>query len=353
MMKPIVVIPAYKPDQRLNKLVEELIVKNFNLVVVDDGSGEEYNIIFKKVQFLEKVELCRHQENRGKGAALKTGIAWALEKYPETCGVVTADSDGQHKPDDIEKIALELEKNGDQVIMGTRDFSGVQVPFKSRWGNRITSFVYFISSGRKCRDTQTGLRGIPAEMAKVSLEIAGDRYEYEMNFLMEVGKANYRIKEVPIETVYIDENKSSHFHAIKDSARIYFNILKFSLSSLISAAIDNALFALFMLTAFTSSSAGILEATILARVISGCVNFILNKHWVFQSAQQKGKESLQYIILFVSQMFLSWFFVSSFSVYTQHLSILKILVDSSLFVVSYFVQKNLIFAEKRKEIRFH
>ncbi|MDK2905205.1 MAG: hypothetical protein PWR12_1281 [Eubacteriaceae bacterium] len=352
-MKPIVIIPAYKPDQRLNKLVEELIEKNFDLVVVDDGSGDGYKLIFKKLQYLKQVELCRHQENRGKGAALKTGIAWALEKYPDTCGVVTADSDGQHKPDDIERIASALEQNGDQLIMGTRDFSGAHVPFKSRWGNRITSFVYFISSGRKCRDTQTGLRGIPAEIAKVALDISGDRYEYEMNFLMEVAKAQYKIKEVPIETVYIDENRSSHFHAVRDSARIYFNILKFSLSSLISAVIDNSLFALFMLTAFTSSSVGILEATILARVISGCVNFLLNKHWVFQSAQRKGKESLQYMILFVSQMFLSWFFVSSFSAYTQHLSILKILVDTSLFAISYFVQKNLIFSEKRKEIRFH
>ncbi|MDI3537581.1 MAG: hypothetical protein PWP30_2063, partial [Eubacteriaceae bacterium] len=285
-MKPIVIIPAYKPDQRFNKLVEELIEKNFDLVVVDDGSGDDYKLIFKKLQYLKQVELCRHQENRGKGAALKTGIAWALEKYPDTCGVVTADSDGQHKPDDIERIASALEQNGDQLIMGTRDFSGAHVPFKSRWGNRITSFVYFISSGRKCRDTQTGLRGIPAEIAKVALDISGDRYEYEMNFLMKVAKAQYKIKEVPIETVYIDENRSSHFHAVRDSARIYFNILKFSLSSLISAVIDNSLFALFMLTAFTSSSVGILEATILARVISGCVNFLLNKHWVFQSAQR-------------------------------------------------------------------
>ncbi|WKY46612.1 bifunctional glycosyltransferase family 2/GtrA family protein [Eubacteriaceae bacterium ES3] len=352
-MRPIVIIPAYKPDKRLVILVDELIEKNFNMVVVDDGSGVESEVIFDIIKKKVHVNFCQHLENRGKGAALKTGIAFAMQKYPETCGVVTADSDGQHKPDDIEKIADELVKSGDQIILGSRNFSGKQVPFKSRWGNRITSLAYLLSTGRKCRDTQTGLRGIPAKMAKIALAVPGDRYEYEMNFLMEAGRAQYEIREVPIETVYIDENKSSHFHAIKDSARIYFNILKFSLSSLISAIIDNSLFALFMVFAFTTSSTGILAATIMARIISGGINFLINKHWVFRSAEHKGKELLKYMILFTSQMFLSWFFVSSLSIFTIHLSILKIFVDSSLFIISYFVQRNLIFTEKRKEIRFH
>lgn len=347
-MKPIVIIPALNPDEKLITLVEKLKALDLRTIVVNDGSTPGYEIIFDILR--EKLEcvVCTHTTNRGKGVALKTGIAYAANVYPDASGYVTADADGQHAPKDILRIAAVLEENPDHVILGTRNFNNGRVPFKSKWGNRITSFAFLLSTGQKCPDTQTGLRGIPKGLTKAVLAIPGDRYEYEMNVLLEIGKNRVPFVEVPIETIYMNGNEASHFHAIKDSARIYLNILKFSFSSFISAIVDNSLFSLLMLIAFGSTSLGILEATIISRVMSGGVNFMLNKHWVFQNKNREGKEALLYAILFVSQMILSWFFVSSLSGLPIHLSIVKIFVDSCLFLGSYFVQKNFIFNEQRK-----
>ena len=347
-MKPIVIIPALNPDEKLITLVEKLKAFDLKTIVVNDGSTPGYEIIFDILRKKLDCVVCSHPTNMGKGVALKTGIAHAAIAYPHASGYVTADADGQHAPQDILRIATMLEENPDNLILGTRNFNNNNIPFKSKWGNRITSFAYLLSTGQKCPDTQTGLRGIPKGLTKVLLEIPGDRYEYEMNVLLEVGKNRVPFVEVPIETIYMNGNESSHFDAIKDSARIYLNILKFSLSSFVSAIVDNSLFTLLMQIAFGATTMGILEATIISRVMSGGVNYMLNKHWVFQNKNREGKEAFQYVILFVSQMILSWFFVSSLSSLPIHLSIVKIFVDSCLFLGSYFVQKNFIFSEQRK-----
>lgn len=347
-MKPIVIIPALNPDEKLITLVEKLKAFDLKTIVINDGSSPGYELIFDILREKLDCDVCSHSINMGKGVALKTGIAHAAEVYPDASGYVTADADGQHAPTDILKIATMLEENPDNLILGTRNFDNDSIPFKSKWGNRITSFAYLLSTGQKCPDTQTGLRGMPKGMTKILLEIPGDRYEYEMNVLLEVGKKRVPFVEVPIETIYMNGNESSHFHAIKDSARIYLNILKFSLSSFISAIVDNSLFTLLMAIAFGSTSMGILEATIISRVLSGGVNFMLNKHWVFENNSREGKDALLYAILFVSQMILSWFFVSSLSSLPIHLTIVKIFVDSCLFFGSYFIQKNFIFSDQRK-----
>lgn len=350
-MKPIVIIPALNPDQELITLVEKLKEMELQTVIINDGSAQGCEIFFEILKSKLQCVVCDHIENLGKGAALKTGIEYAAKNYPDACGYVTADADGQHTPEDILNVANVLENNPDRLIMGTRDFSKKKIPVKSRWGNRITSLAYLLSTGQRCPDTQTGLRGIPKKFTEICLSISGCRYEYEMNVLLEIGKSGIPFVEVPIDTIYLNDNKASHFHAIKDSVRIYLNILKFSLSSFISAIIDNSLFTLLMSVAFTTTSLGILEATIISRVMSGCVNFIINKHWVFQNKNSESKAAVQYAILFLSQMILSWFFVSSLSSLPIHLTIIKIVVDTGLFFLSYTIQKNVIFHEKRKGYR--
>lgn len=350
-MKPIVIIPALNPDKKLVTLVEKLKQMDLKTIIINDGSTSECEIIFDILKAKFHCDVCDHSKNMGKGVALKTGIEYAVKNYPDTCGFVTADADGQHAPEDILKIATVLEENQDNLILGTRNFNNENIPFKSKWGNRITSLAYLLSTGQKCPDTQTGLRGIPKKFSETCLVINGSRYEYEMNVLLEIGKSGIPIVDVPIETIYLNDNKASHFHAIKDSARIYLNILKFSLSSFISAIIDNSLFALLMSVAFSATSFGILEATIVSRIMSGCVNFVLNKHWVFENKNSESKAALQYALLFFSQMILSWFFVASLSSLPIHLSIIKIAVDTGLFFLSYQIQKNVIFQEKKKEFK--
>jgi hypothetical protein len=215
----------------------------------------------------------------GKGAALKTGFRYAAYTYPDCIGYVTADADGQHTVEDILRVAEFLKKHPEKLILGKREFSHGNVPARSAWGNRITSFIYLLNTGRRCEDTQTGLRGIPSIYVDLCLSIAGDKYEYEMNMLLEMGRKEIPFKYVPIETIYIDGNASSHFHPVRDSVRIYLNIFKYSLSSLLSAIADILLFTLLVSIFFGKTTVGVLEATVIARVISGCVNFSFNKKW--------------------------------------------------------------------------
>ena len=169
-----------------------------------------------------------------------------------------------------------------------------------------------------------------------------------MNMLLEMARNQIPFVYVPIETIYLEDNQSSHFHAVKDSLCIYLNILKFSLSSLASALIDLSLFTVFINYLFGAGSVGILAATVMARVMSGCVNYMINKHWVFQSKSNNTSEALQYLTLFCSQMMLSWVLVTSLSNFSVHLTVIKVLVDSTLFLISYQIQKNFIFHKKKK-----
>ena len=349
-MKAVIVIPALNPDENLIALVEKLREAEFQTVVVNDGSSEEYNDIFDALKWRFHCDILNHHQNMGKGAALKTGIRYAWVSYPDSCGYVTADADGQHSAEDISKVAAALEENAEGLFMGTRDFGGKDVPFKSKWGNLITAFVFRLSTGRKCPDTQTGLRGIPKQYAELCLEIPGDRFEYEMNMLMQFVKQKIPFTLVPIATIYLENNRATHFNSVSDSLRIYLNILKYSMASLSSAVIDLTLFTMF--TAFFGTLAsGIFASTTLARLISGVVNFVLNRNWVFQSKNNHRAEMAKYFILFFCQMMASWVLVAGLNRLFAHPTICKIFVDTGLFFLSYQIQKRYIFHNERKETK--
>lgn len=229
-MKPVIIIPTLNPDQRLVNLVEKLNEVDNPIVIINDGSEEECSDIFETLSSRFQCDIVNHEKNMGKGAAIKTGIKYVSRIYPESSGIVTADGDGQHAAEDILRVAKALHQNQGSLILGSRDFSEKDVPFKSRWGNRITSIVFKLSTGKECPDTQTGLRGIPKELKEICLSVSGDRFEYEMNTLLEFVGHNIPLRHITIETIYLENNKSSHFNPVKDSIRIYSNILKYSFS---------------------------------------------------------------------------------------------------------------------------
>lgn len=350
-MQTVILIPAYNPDGRLLTLVQQLrSISSYPVIVINDGSRPECLALFHILGAEYDCAIFRHMTNLGKGAALKTGLQQILRRYPDCLGIVTADADGQQTPEDILRVAHALEAEPDSLILGTRDFSGSQVPFKSRWGNRITSGVFRMNTGRTCPDTQTGLRGIPAGLARKGLEISGERFEYEMNFLLALARQGVTFREMPIQTVYMEKNRSSHFHPLWDSLRIYLNILRFGLSSLLCAGLDITLFTLFAQGLFGTETNGLMAATAIARVLSGILNYVINRKWVFKSGGSAGRESVKYLALFLGQMALSGFMVGRLSEFFSKVTLLKIAVDSLLFVISYFLQKNIIF---RRNGRVH
>ena len=233
MTKRIALIPAYKPDEKMAALAEELAAEGFAVVIVNDGSGSGYNRLFTAVR--RYADVVAHTQNMGKGAALKTGIRYISEHFEAPYVIVTADADGQHTVADICKTAKMSEENPVSLVLGCRAFDK-DVPLRSRFGNTVTRHVFRLCSGARVSDTQTGLRAFGSGLSELMLCIDGDRYEYEMNVLMEFAQRRLSMIECPIETVYLDGNRSSHFSTVKDSARIYRGILSYTFGKKRAAA---------------------------------------------------------------------------------------------------------------------
>ena len=350
-MRHIILIPAYKPEYKLVRLVEELMLYDFNdIIVVDDGSGEEYGDIFECAKDYGAV-VVRHDRNLGKGEAIKTGIRAAVMRYDTEICVITADADGQHRPADIAWVSNALDCNPGTLVLGTRCFDGADVPKRSRFGNRMTSKVFKLMTGVDCADTQTGLRGIPALLLDLALETPGTRYEYEMNFL-EAAAAEVSFTEVSIETVYEDGNKCSHFRPVRDSLRVYGRPIRFACASLASAAVDYGLFALLLMLAIPDHIIAVIIATVGARLVSGVVNFLLNRYYSFKSRGAIGDEAVKYGTLFIIQMIFSAWLTAFVSVIIGTSVGAKLIVDTLLFVASYVIQRRCIFVPARKSRQF-
>lgn len=223
----IAIAPSYNPDEHLKDVVEGLRNAGFkHIVLVNDGSTPESAIWFEEAGKYPEVSVVVHEVNRGKGQALRTAYSYILEHFPDCDGVVTLDGDGQHRPEDIVSCARAIYGSEDSIILGTRDFSLPNVPDKSRKGNHITTWVFKTFCHTYISDTQTGLRAFSKDLLPMMLEVSGDRYEYETNVLLQMVHDRIPHVEVPIETVYIEDNKASHFRPVRDSVRIYSLIIK-------------------------------------------------------------------------------------------------------------------------------
>lgn len=346
-MKNVILIPAYNPDDRLIKLVDDLINLKIPIIVVNDGSEKYKEHIFSFIKEEYQAEVINHEKNKGKGAAIKTGIKYIINNYYDCTGIITADSDGQHIAKDIMKISNSIIKNPNSLILGIRDFNKDNIPIKSKFGNKITSFIFYISTRKKCNDTQTGLRGISKKLFGGCLKIPGERYEYEMNMLIQFARDDIKFVCEDIDTIYIDGNKASHFKPIRDSIKIYINILKFSLSSLMSSIVDIVIFTALMYFLDINMEYRILIGTIFSRVISGIFNFLINKLWVFSSNNKIVRQGYKYILLFISIMIFSYLGVSTLSFLPIPITLIKIVVDGGLFILSYKIQNRFIFFNGR------
>lgn len=342
-MKTALIIPAYKPDKEMLALLERFRGnEDFCPVVVDDGSGEAFEPIFEAVP--DFAVLLRHEVNRGKGAALKTAIAYVLEKMPQCELALTADADGQHRFEDIVMVNESARKHPHDLVMGSRKFDG-DVPFRSRFGNGLTRQVFAIASGQKVYDTQTGLRAFDRAAMERFLKVSGDRYEYEINMLLDAAQAGIYIREETIETVYLNDNSSSHFNPFRDSLKIYMCILKFCCSSLLAFGIDFVMVLLLnALTQTMSQAASLAISVVGARLVSSAVNFSVNRRMVFKGDEKLGKALGKYAALALCILAANYALMSLLTIRLNwNMVISKILVEVVLFAVSFVVQGKFVY----------
>ena len=352
----VILIPSLEPDERLPAYIRELEQSGFGLiVVVDDGSGEDYQAVFREVAEIPHTTVLRHEVNRGKGVALKTGYRHILELPDTWRTVITADSDGQHTVRDCIRLAEKVADGRKALYLGSRDFNLPDIPPKSRTGNRITSTVFRLLYGHWLPDTQTGLRAFRREELPFMAEVEGDRYEYEMKVLIACARAGIPMIPVTIETIYENGNEGTHFHPIRDSWRIYKVILgsffRFMGSSLICVLIDQA--AAFILREWLLPGWGVPAGSLWnvnisgwgARLISSVVNYTLNKNLVFR---QKGKDrntAWKYALLCVAVICISNLGVWLLGKIGVAGWVAKLMMDTALYFLSYRLQQAWVFRE--------
>ncbi|HJT87540.1 MAG TPA: glycosyltransferase [Bryobacteraceae bacterium] len=341
-----VLIPVWQPDYRLCDLVSQLVDAGFGaILVVDDGSDMRHDRVFRSVlpnlsiASRSRVHVLRHAENLGKGRALKTGLLYFARHLPGYTGIVTADADGQHRREDILKVAGRLEREGARFVMGSRNLSGRSIPARSLAGNMLTRGIFTALTGTRLRDTQSGLRGIPAGLVNTLLSLEGERYEYEMNVLVHVAQAS-QIVEVPVEAVYLDGNESSHFHPFRDSMRICFLLLRFAASSLIAAALDFAIFiGAFVLTSNVPWS-------MIAGRTSSIVNFALNRRYVFHGHGSIAAPIAKYYALAAVSGFAAYLGILLLRGHHVNTVIAKAVVETVLWFVSFSIQRSVVFPRR-------
>lgn len=352
------ILPSLNPSDTFDTVVDQAVEAGFSdIIIVDDGSRAECKDHFRRAERHGPVTVLTHEINRGKGQALRTAFAYLLDRRPDCRGAVTIDGDGQHRTADILAVARAV-GDGKTLVMGCRDFSGPEVPARSRSGNRITCAVFRIACGIRLSDTQTGLRGIPAALFPALLRVRGDRFEYETNMLLDLKRQGVGFREVGIETVYEDGNSESHFRPVRDSIRIYKFILLYLLSSLAGAGLDLLVFyvARRLLDGAVSDGMAVLLATVTARACSSFLNFNLNKSVVFHGQGGYGRTLLRYYALCIPQMLLSAGLVHLLSRWAETgagvlTTLIKFAVDVALFFVSFRVQQGWVFREEDAEAR--
>lgn len=341
----VIVIPSLEPDEKLLSLLETIRSRQsvtIPIVIVDDGSGIAFEKYFQIAKDKFDCIVLTHEQNFGKGRALKTGMNYVLKHFEKAKGIVTIDSDGQHRYKDMVFCVDAFNVHKDALILGVRSFEG-KVPFKSKFGNLLTRRIMKVITGIKLTDTQTGLRVIPRFFMEQLVNTSGDRFEYEMSMLLEAKKQQVGIVEVPIKTVYIEENQSSHFHALFDSIAIYAVFIKYLFSSVFSFFIDISIFSLIIYFIGESNFQAITIASYIARSISSLFNYLVNNYIVFKNGSSNS--FIKYYGLVIIQTFISSLFVSLVHNVLMDFNptLVKVVIDLLLFVISFYVQKKWVF----------
>jgi glycosyltransferase involved in cell wall biosynthesis len=341
-MNAAILIPAFRPGPRLTSLLEQLAQSPVAaIIIVDDGSGPEWRKIFDDCARIGKVRVLTHPENLGKGAAIKTAVRHILQSLPTCPTVVTADADGQHHPDDILRVVRTLEQNPDCLVLGSRQFNR-DVPWRSRIGNVLTRVVAGIIVGQSLRDTQTGLRGVPVKLLPFLPELRSNGYEFELDMLIAAKHHGCSIIEETIRTIYEPGNPTSHFNPLRDSMRIYFVLFRLTILSLVTAALDNAVF-IFSYHYVPS----ILASQTIGRAVAIVFNYPLARKAVFLSHQRHRVLFPKYLLLIISSGAVSYALIRALMHTIGIVPIAaKVSAESLLFIVNFLLQRDFVFTAR-------
>lgn len=326
---------------RLCRLVQELSAAGFRqIIAVNDGSDGKSADVFRMLETDGLCTVISHAVNMGKGAALKLGLDCIYSKLPGCRNVITADADGQHTVEDIQRIAEEEKAHPGELILGTRCFDKENVPFRSMIGNKTTRLLMRLFLGLAVSDTQTGLRAIPRRLIPELLKIASNRYEFELEMLILCKHAGIPLRELGIKTIYIDGNSASHFNPLLDSFKIYFVLFRYILSSIVTAVFDFIVF----LVVFPLTGGNVLVSTYLSRGAAVCLNYALVKNMVFDSRQKILRTFPAYLLLVCISGFISAAMVTymqeSFQIDAR---IGKLIAEFLLYLANFLIQRDFIF----------
>ena len=361
MRNSVLLIPALNPEENFITYVQSLMSCGFErIIIVNDGSSDNKRHIFDALERLsqngKRVDVLVHAVNLGKGRALKYGFNFYMvhmnDFYANSSGLITVDSDGQHTADDVSRMDEALGGQRRTIVLGCRDFSQADVPWKSRFGNQCTCGIFRLLFGKKITDTQTGLRAFSADVLPEIISLFGERFEYETNALIACIRKGIAIKQISIQTIYEDQNRKTHFHPLRDSLQIYaviFSVFfRYSLASMSSFALDFCLFWALYRSLPLEPATRIWTSTALARLVSSIYNYLINKNFVFRLNGLSRKNTIApYMLLCVAAMCVSSLGVTFFH-QTLHIpaTVAKCIIDPLIFCCNYLIQQNLIFANK-------
>lgn len=208
-----VLVPTYNNHKTLRKVLDSVLDFTPNIIIINDGSTDETSTILKDYSYLTQIH---HAKNSGKGMALRNGFKKAIELNFEYA--ITIDSDGQHFATDIPNFLVEIQKQPDSLLIGSRNMTQENVPKKSSFGNKFSNFWFWFETGIKLDDTQSGFRLYP--LRHIPKKYYTNKFEFEIEVIVRSAWKGILVKNIPIQVLYDPTERVSHFRPFKDFTRI-------------------------------------------------------------------------------------------------------------------------------------